>query len=327
MADEVQGMLDILRHNRGFSGHERWLDYALRHGFKHVEAWTLEGCPDCASCSYRKLGQYIYYSTLIGLRICSDCGLVYSDTHIDPALVATHFETAYKDEDYFLFDRHRIFDEIATLTDRLAPKNGRVLDVGGAKGHLLGMLKQRRPDLDLVVNDLSRSACEWVESHYGAKTICGPIGAWDRFDDNFDVVIMSDVIYYETHLNNLWRLLQALVKKGGDVILRVPNKLPLIRAAQWLRKRTASAEELAMQAHIPFFNPEHLYVFTRGYLRRRLRSLGFSHVVALPSELLLKSRRSFTRVLYYYMAKFLWAVSFRTSILTPSFLVVAQRLG
>ena len=129
---------------------------------------------------------------------------------------------------------------------------------------------------------------------------------------------MIDVIYYETHLNNLWRLLQVLVKKRGDVILRVPNKLPLIRATQWLRERAASAEELAMRAHIPFFNPEHLYVFTRGYLLRRLRSLGFLGVVTLPSELVLKSRRSFTRVVYYYIARSVWAVSFRTFILTQA---------
>lgn len=86
--DEIQRMLEVLRHNRGFSEYEKWLDYGLRNSFKYVDAQTLERCPDCSSSSYQKLGQYVYYSTLIGLRTCSDCGLVYSDTHIDPALVA-----------------------------------------------------------------------------------------------------------------------------------------------------------------------------------------------------------------------------------------------
>ncbi|MCI0561076.1 MAG: class I SAM-dependent methyltransferase [Nitrososphaera sp.] len=89
------------------------------------------------------------------------------------------------------------------------------LDVGGAKGHLSGILRRRRPDLDIVVNDVSRFACEWARSHYGLKTICGPIGALDERDGKFDVVIMSDVIYYESELNNLWRVLPDLLNEGG----------------------------------------------------------------------------------------------------------------
>lgn len=320
-------MLEVLRRNKGFSEHEEWVDYGLRHSFEFVEAQTLDRCPDCVSPSYQKLGQYVYYSTLIGLRTCSDCGLVYADTHIDPALVAKHFENAYKDEDYFLSLRGRIFDEIARLTLRGAPRHGSVLDIGGAKGHLLGALKQRRPDLDLVLNDLSRSACDWAEDHYGVKTVCGAVDALDELDGKYDIVIMSDVIYYEPHLKNLWRLLPVLVKAGGTLIIRVPNKLPLIRAGQRLRKGNASASEIAMEDHVPFFNPEHLYVFPQRYLLSRLRSLGFSLAVARPSELLSHPRCSYPYVLYYYIAKALWIASFRKLILTPSVLVVAKRLG
>jgi len=100
---------------------------------------------------------------------------------------------------------------------------------------------------------------------------------------------MSDVIYYEPELHKLWRILSSLVAKNGAVIIRAPNRFPLIRFWQFIIRAIDSRAHTEMQDHIRFFNSEHLYVFSRRYLLTRLKELGFTQVTAVPSDLLVKN--------------------------------------
>ncbi|CAN5822060.1 hypothetical protein BH23GEM7_BH23GEM7_03890 [soil metagenome] len=168
--------------------------------------------------------------------------------------------------------------------DRSAPRGARVLDVGGATGHLMAEVRRRRPDLEITVNDLTETACRAAEAR-GFRTICGGVAELERCAASFDVVVMSDVIYYVPEIARLWDLIPRLVAPGGAVILRVPNKLALIRLWQRLLRRVAP-RRAEMTASMRFFNPEHLFVFSRAFLERRLRGLGFEEVQALPSPVL-----------------------------------------
>jgi SAM-dependent methyltransferase len=284
----------------------------------------LKECPDCKYKSFDAVGQYIYYSTLVTLRACARCGLIFSDKRIDPRVIQSHFEQAYKDEAYFLVQRRRIFEQISAMADLSAVEGGNILDVGGAKGHLLAMLKKRRPDLRFVVNDLSKEACEYAAHKYGFQTICADVNTLESSSTKFDVIIMSDVIYYEPELHKLWRILPRIVAKNGVVIIRVPNKLPLIRFWQFMIRVINGRAKMEMQDHIAFFNPEHLYVFSRRYLLARLEELGFTQVTAVPSDLLVKNRGDFWHPLYFYLCKFLSTLSCGKLILTPSLLVIAK---
>lgn len=317
-------MIDILRLNKGFKDPAQWVEYAIKHKFKRVTAERLETCPDCGGQESALVGQYIYYSTLVELRSCANCGLLYADTRIDPAVIHSHFELAYKDENYFTHQRRRIFDQIAGMVDRAAAPGASVLDIGGAKGHLLALLKQRRPDLKLVLNDLSTAACSFAEAEYGLETVCGGVKTLEGLSRSFDVVIMSDVIYYEPEIQRFWGLLSHLVSNGGVVIIRVPNFVALIKLSGILRRLGMSREARAMQSAVPFFNPEHLYVFSRGYLSRRLQGLGFNRFKATPSALLGNLGRT-SYGLYYAFAKMIWLFSWGQMIMTPSMVVVAER--
>ena len=317
-------MLELLKSNKGFDTPERWLDYGIEHDFQKIEAKKLEECPDCGSRVFKFIGQYIYYSSLVKLNECLACGLVFSDIHIDPQVIHAHFEHTYKDENYFRDRRSRIFDQIATIVDRVTLQGGTVLDIGGAKGHLLAILKKRRPDLKLVLNDLSKDACDFATSTFELDTVCGDIKALEQITSPFNTLIISDVLYYEPDLNRLWKLLPILVSKGGAVVIRVPNKLPLIRLYQFVKRFTVSHEKRELQDHIKYFNPEHIYVFSPHYLLSRLRNLGFSQTMALPSQLLVQTQGKFRYALYYRLAKTLSILSHRKFIITPSFLVIAR---
>lgn len=318
-----QDILEILRQNGGFSRPEEWVLYAKQHHFRKVPSRKLEVCPDCNSRIRKKLGQFVYYSNLVGLYECRGCDLVYTDTIVEHSTIAKHFEDAYKDELYFKEMRKYVFEEISDLVKQLVPTGGDVLDVGGAKGHLLAMAGKRRPDLRRVLNDLSSAACQWASSHYQLKVFCGSFTAC-QFRQTFDVITMIDVIYYEPDLHMLWNRTPSLIKDGGYLILRVPNKIALIRVyLKFFSMIFRSSRDL--QAAIKFLNPEHIYVFSRIYLRQRLASLGFEDAKFLPSAVLI--RRPWIRwlcKLWYQIARWVHVGSLGRFIITPSLIVVAR---
>ena len=318
-------LVKVLR-AQGFDDPERWLGYAQGHGFRPTRSERLTACPECGVESSHPVGQYVYYSTLARLRQCTRCGLVYSDVRLDPAVIRAHFERAYKDEQYFAKQRRGVFEQLARVVDHYAPPGGSVLDVGGAKGHLLDAVRRRRADLRLALTDVSETACGWARQVYGLRAICGSITTLERLGERFDVVVLSDVLYYEPDAPALWRVLPKLVADDGAVVIRVPNSFATIRAAQLALRLISTRNAWAQRDRIAFFNPEHLFVFSRGFLARKLKSLGFHTVVTHPAELLIPNgKRGLARLLWLWCARATYALTFRQVILTPSLLVSARR--
>lgn len=318
-------MLKLLQLNRGFAYPEKWLDYAIKHDFRRIHSRKLNTCPDCNADLASTLGQFVYYSTLVKLKTCGSCGLVYADTHIDSSVIQAHFEQAYKDDNYFLKQRTRIFDQMTHYIDKMTPHNGSVLDIGGAKGHLLATLKSRRPDLDCYLNDLSKTACHRAEAKYGFKTITGTVNALENISRKFDAVILSDVIYYEPELRRLLTLLPKLITRNGGLIIRVPNNLAMMRFYQFIKYRLLHVQDMDRQDEIRFFNPEHLYVFSRDYLINRLKGLNFTCIEVLPAALPAHDHLDILCNIYYLVGKIVSKLSFGKLIITPAIVVIARQ--
>ena len=318
----------ILHHNVGFEAPELWVDYALRHGFKRVTARKIPNCPDCGGNSKHRLGQYVYYSTLIHLEECDLCGLVWADAHLDPGVVRAHFEKAYKDDTYFAERRRQVFRHLTSLIDRCAPPGGRVIDVGGAKGHLRRPLALTRPDLHLVVHDISEAATKYVGERFRIPTICGDIRALQSRQVKYDVVVLSDVLYYEPHLATFWLLLPQLLSENGSVIIRVPNRLLCIRAGQQLAHFVRSTGRV-LQDRVRFFNPEHIYILSRRYLTSRLTQLGFGHVRAFPSPLLSSDSPigNSARWAFFHATTLLGVLSGGRLVLSPDMIIIGKKHG
>jgi 2-polyprenyl-3-methyl-5-hydroxy-6-metoxy-1,4-benzoquinol methylase len=316
----------LLQHNVGFDDSPRWVDYARSHGFSPVKATRVERCPDCSgSPGPRTWGQYVYYSTLIHLLECADCGLVWADAHIDPATIRGHFEVAYKDDEYFRVSRRPIFDHLVGVIDEVAPRDARVLDIGGARGDLMAQLVARRPDVGVVVNDISAAATDWVAANRGFATLTGGADALASHRERYDVVVLSDVLYYESQLRVLWDALSRLVAPGGSIVIRVPNKRVPIALGQMAYRLTRARSRRALQDRIPFFNPEHIFLFRQQYLRRRLHSAGFTEVQALPSPLLAGRTSAATGSALFILASGVNRLLGHTLVLTPAMVVVGRR--
>ncbi len=313
-------MLEVLRANRGFDEPEAWLDYALAHDFRRVAATALPRCPDCGGGPVEDVGQFVWYSNLVRLRRCGDCDLVYADARVDPDVIGAHFETAYKDETYFRERRRAIFEDLAERVDRLAPPGGAVLDVGGAKGHLMAAVAARRSDLALHVNDVSETALRWAAAEYGLETVSGPASALAAAGRRFHVVVLADVLYYEPDLAGFWRALPDLLEPAGALVLRIPNRSAWIRGLGRLGRRRPDR-----RTRVRLFNPEHLYVFSRRYLHRRLRGLGFRRVAFEPSPPLSGPTPAWLGAGSIGMARMLHRASGGRWVVTPSLVATASQ--
>ena len=325
-----KSLLEILSHNVGFDDPQRWLKYAREHHFARVDASRVTQCPDCSAAPAPvPLGQYVYYSTLIHLRECDSCSLIWADAHIDPSTIRQHFELAYKDDEYFRVSRRAIFEHLVDVIVAEAPVGARVLDIGGARGDLMGRAVARRSDLRVTVHDLSKAATDWAARHFGFETITGDITRLAASEHRYDVVVLSDVLYYEPQLRTLWTSISRFVADGGSVVIRVPNKYPLIRLAQAWYRCTHSREKRSTQDRMRFLNPEHVFILRQRYLRRRLSETGFHRVRALPSPPLVTKGRERLDSLTFKLASLLNAVSNHRLVLTPGMVLVGRdhRLG
>jgi len=330
MSKSGEEVLEILRQNVGFEDPEPWVDYALRHSFKRSHATPIPICPDCGHPPVGHLGQYIYYSTLIRLLTCGSCHLIWADVHLDPSTVRTHFETAYKDRDYFRQRRSSIFRQLIRELDRLAPHGGSVLDIGGAQGDVMQLLKIERPDLTTVVHDLSESAVQFAREQFGLPTILGDISVLQNHDTRYDAVVLSDVLYYEPRIADVWRVLSRVVAPGGAVLVRVPNKLAAIRAHQVLYRLMRSIRRRNLQDSIKYFNPEHIYILSRQYLTARLLRTGFRDVRVLPSPPLAPQASVAHQAITAILARAsdtISVLSRGTLVLSPSMLVIGSGYG
>lgn len=323
MSDVNRRFRVILQNNVGFSDAERWVEYAREHEFRPVRASAVTRCPDCAAAPRaRTWGQYIYYSTLLRLLECEGCGLVWADAHLDPDIVRAHFEITYKDDQYFRVSRQPIFAHLVGVIDRLSPNGARVLDVGGARGDLMAQLVARRPDLHPVVHDISDAATSYARKVHGLTTLTGDAYQLLTHPEQYDVVVASDVLYYESNLGVLWQAISKLVAEGGSLVIRVPNKSAVIRLGQlWFRLRQSGLQQV-MQDRVHFFNPEHVFILRARYLRRRLRKLGFGDVCRIPSPPLARKQGAAVTSALFKVATGINRLSRHALVLTPSMLVV-----
>jgi len=315
----------ILERNLGFNGNTRWMRYARQHGFKEVKARRIRRCPDCGGRPRPQAwGQFVYYSTLIRLRECSDCGLVWGDAHLDPGVVRKHFDVVYKDDTYFRVSRRRIFRHLARIIDDVAPPGARVLDIGGARGDLMAHVVERRPDVYVVVNDIAEISTTSAGERFGFATLTGDARDLAEHDGRYDVIVMSDVLYYEPDIRLLWSALDRLLAPGGSVVIRLQNKWLLIRLWQRWYRATRSRARQRLQDRIPPFNPEHVYIIRSQYLKRRLEGMGLRHVRVRPSPPLATPGTRLLTSVFYAFASAVHRLTGGTLALTPSIVVVGS---
>ena len=326
--DERDNYLEILKNNKGFDEPEKWIDYAASNRFKKVIAKKIYRCPDCGNNETQILGQYIYYSNLLQARKCKACGLVFADARINSKTIADHFEASYKEEDYFIISRDKIFTHITRVISPYIKENGKILDIGGAKGHLARKLKTLRGDIDVTVNDISKEACRYINSQYGYSTICCPISDLQKQTDiQYDGLLVIDVLYYEENISAAFRTIIDLVKKNGVIVLRVPNKLWLINVVANIKKVLMNKERQQMLDRMSFVNPEHIYIFSRKYIEKKFKKIGANKITFQPSKTLMTTNKYKNVIanVFYSVSIIIYWLTFKKLVITSAQIIVVQK--
>jgi 2-polyprenyl-3-methyl-5-hydroxy-6-metoxy-1,4-benzoquinol methylase len=188
------------------------------------------------------------------------------------------------------------------------------------------MLQASNPEYEVTVNDLSVSACQTARAQFGLDTICCTIGDLKDHGRKFDVALVIDSIYYVTNINRAWESLSACLNQEGTILLRLPNKMWWIGPLQRLKGLLGMNRQAD---RVYGLNPEHVYVFTRSYLKKRLARLGFEKIVFYPSPPLHCERKlaEFLSRLIYGFSMAVYYLSIRRVCISPSQLVLASRKG
>lgn len=321
-SDDYEKKKKLLLSNKGFENDlNHWVPLVDSLKIKHVPSSYRESCPNCSSLSSKNISKYLYYSNLVTLKECLSCKLVYSDILIDRKEVREHFEYAYKDDAYFINQRVNIFNEICEIVASKVRHGGRVLDVGGATGVFANLLKKKRPDLKVIVSDLSKTACE-AAKEIGINAVnkaLSELTISDFEDEKFDAILLIDVLYYETNLKEALSFLNNCLSDDGLIVYRGPNKFFLIKLINYLNVFSSAREKLI------FFNPEHIYILRDFFLRETFKKIGFKKIQLIPSSSL-SSKSSLKKIALKIIDCFsLIIFAICRKVISPSFIMLISR--
>ena len=190
---------------------------------------------------------------------------------------------------------------------------------------MLNHISTIRSDIQPVLNDISEKACDYAFREYGIRSYACPCYALPESVGQFDVVLVVDSLYYEPNLQLFGTALSQLVRPSGSLIIRVPNKIRLIKLRQMIYRLLNRNHRT--QNRIKFLNPEHLYVFSPTFLKAYLTSQGFVQIQFHPSVMLCSnslSRDIFLKI-FFIIARLVYRISAKQIIITPAMLITAVK--
>lgn len=214
-------------------------------------------CPVCGN----EYGKEIFCQTFLingfvqHVHLCLTCGMVYVNRTPTDDELARHYA---HDSNY----------EIAKATSDVIAKwertadivrqykhRGRVIEIGSANGHGLGVFK--RMGYDVFGVEPSRKSCNIARQLYDIDTHCGMYDS--SVDGKYDVAILSHVVEHLKNPVGLLELLKQNMNFDGVVYIEVPD---------------------LERADVPmgFFTFEHFNYFTPQTLCNLMQVAGYSCV-------------------------------------------------
>jgi methionine biosynthesis protein MetW len=160
-----------------------------------------------------------------------------------------------------------------------------VLDIGCARGFLLGQLKERLPGIECYGLELSSSLAAMGREN-GITVFEQDIAAGVPLpSETLDLVVMGEVIEHVFDPDACLEEIRRLLKPGGHAIITTPNlaawynRLMLLFGMQPIFTETSTRKKYGHGfAALGQGNTEtqgHLKLFTLGALRELLHDLGF----------------------------------------------------
>jgi 2-polyprenyl-3-methyl-5-hydroxy-6-metoxy-1,4-benzoquinol methylase len=237
---------------------------------RHCDSSRTAVCPLCGGTAARHL------VTKRGHEVvrCAACTLVF----VWPQPTAEELDALYSGGSYHAAvdeaERHRHFARRLRQIEHLAPRRGRILDVGCSKGFLLDVA--RAEGWDAVGIELNRNAVEEAR----ARGLDVRQGEFDdrAFDEaSFDVVTLFDLLEHARDPRGALAACRRVLRPGGLLVVTTPDIGGLVpRVTYGLFAGTLGAWDHPTP-------PGHLIQFSRRTLRQLLENTGFE-IVSERSE-------------------------------------------
>jgi len=200
--------------------------------WKREELVLLTECPLC--CSPPGTSIVAWRRDRLPLKLCSRCGLLFVDPRpSDDALTRCYeqrYFTSSKDwspigpnKDYLRFiattDQILGYNEIVSNLDL---RDKAVLEIGCASGALLYSLQQHMP-ARLVGIDIAEAPIKFGRECYGIDLRRTSLGGADFNQEEFDVILMLDVIEHVANVAHFFAETAKYLRRGGCMFVRTPN--------------------------------------------------------------------------------------------------------
>jgi len=197
---------------------------------------------------------------------CTECGLVY----VWPQPTREELEAVYSAGGYHAevdeAERRRYFARRLRQIEELAPRRGRVLDVGCSKGCFLEVARDEGWDVAGV--ELNPHTAEEARAK-GLDVHCGGLSDFDASGRFFDVVTLFDLIEHTTDPQATLRGCRRLLRPGGLLVVTTPRIDGLVpRVTYWFFAATLGAWDHPTP-------PGHLVQFSRRTLQQMLAQADF----------------------------------------------------
>ncbi|MDD4952855.1 MAG: class I SAM-dependent methyltransferase [Desulfovibrionaceae bacterium] len=191
----------------------------------------------------------------LGLEVaaCAACGFLFQSSAFSDQyqkVMKTAYQTYY-DRDIFAFPRRDRENKKAldmVLRHLPADSAASVLEVGSNRGDLLYMLKEQRPECNVLGVDPGQS------DDRGVPTIRRCFSP-DLFASRFDVVILKHILEHFTDPKGFAAQVSTVLKEDGFLYLDVPN-------VDWILKEQTEGFVLH---HIGYFNLGTLCLALEGF--------------------------------------------------------------
>ena len=178
---------------------------------------------NCKICNSNNI-QFLFSAKGCALKKCVDCHFVF----VDPLPSDEEINSIYENE---YFDKGKYIDDFATIMEYKrrgnliskcdVVKNSKILDFGCASGEFVNYLKN---DYNIKGIDFSNNAIDIAKKKYfDIENSFYYYNQLEELDDDFDIIVLWDVIEHVKYPLETILLLKQHLKKDGIIILSTPN--------------------------------------------------------------------------------------------------------
>ena len=182
---------------------------------------SLRAVPICPGCQHTARTEIVEQYGKYDLFACAHCELQFWEPREMPD--AGWYEQMYGGRDEKLLPLepgHKYF-----LSDPLAKKSGRLLDIGCGTGNLLKAA--RAAGYEVTGMELDRNAARYAKEKLGLQNVL-PLTILEftaqRPEEKFDVVTFFEVLEHQAAPLEFLRGVKKCLKPGGQIALSVPNR-------------------------------------------------------------------------------------------------------